>query len=155
MKVVDAYLQLILEEAVRKNRAAAGKTEEGTEESDSETLMDHLVKQTEDPTILHDETLNIMIAGRDTQPVHHLPFNGGPRICLGQQFAYNEMSFFLICLLKHFLHMDLNAQPADARPPPEWANEEGHRGNERIILPEEAPHVGGLWVKMTEADRDA
>ena len=50
------------------------------------------------------------------------------------QFAYNEMSFFLIRLLQHFSHMelDLSAQPDDARPPPEWVNEEGHRSKEKI-----------------------
>ncbi|KAM5531928.1 hypothetical protein V8D89_014398 [Ganoderma adspersum] len=285
MKVVDAYLQPILEEALRKNRSDAGEKEK---DDDGETLMDHLVKQTADPTILHDETLNIMIAGRDTtaatltfavyllclypevfkrlraeiiekigpkgtptfedvramkylravinetlrlypivpfnvrvasrdttipntdpskppvfvpagvgvvysvfmmhrrkeywgpdalyfdpdrfvderlnkyftgNPFIFLPFNAGPRICLGQQFAYNEMSFFLIRLLQHFSHMelDLSAQPDDARPPPEWVNEEGHRSKEKITP---KTHLtlyvqGGLWVKMTEADRDA
>ncbi|TBU49015.1 cytochrome P450 [Dichomitus squalens] len=285
MEVVSAYVQPIIEEALRKKRSAIGKDEKVTE--DEETLLDHLVKKTEDPTILHDETLNIMIAGRDTTaatltlavyllclypeafnklraeimekigpkqmpgfddirnmkylravinetlrlypivpfnvrvPTHDttvpnpdpsqppifvpadinlaysvfmmhrrkdywgpdaayfdperflderlnkyftgnpfifLPFNAGPRICLGQQFAYNEMSFFLIRLLQHFSHMelDLDAQPPEARPPPEWANDEGHRGKEKI-----SPKVhltlyvqGGLWVKMTEADRD-
>ena len=68
-------------------------------------------------------------------PFIFLPFNAGPRICLGQQFAYNEMSFFLIRLLQHFSHMelDLTAQPPYARPPPEWANDEGHRGKEKIF----------------------
>ncbi|KAI5115351.1 hypothetical protein M0805_004636 [Coniferiporia weirii] len=33
---------------------------------EGETLLDHLVKLTDDPVILKDETLNIMIAGRDT-----------------------------------------------------------------------------------------
>ncbi|PIL36941.1 cytochrome P450 [Ganoderma sinense ZZ0214-1] len=286
MEVVDAYLQPILEDAVRKNRSDANETEK---DDDGETLLDHLVKQTEDPTILHDETLNIMIAGRDTtaatltfavyllclyphvfkklraeilekigpkgmptfddiramkylravinetlrlypivpfnvrvasrdttipnpdpskppvfvpagvgvvysvfmmhrrkeywgpdalyfdpdrfvddrlnkyftgNPFIFLPFNAGPRICLGQQFAYNEMSFCLIRLLQHFSHMelDLSAQPLDARPPAEWVNEEGHRSNEKITP---KTHLtlyvqGGLWVKMTEAsDRDA
>ena len=35
-------------------------------------------------------------------PFIFLPFNAGPRICLGQQFAYNEMSFFLVRLLQNF-----------------------------------------------------
>ncbi|KAH9931765.1 cytochrome P450 monooxygenase pc-3 [Amylocystis lapponica] len=85
-----------------------------------------------------------------------LPFNGGPRICLGQQFAYNEMSFFLIRLLQNFssVELDLSAQPPDSRPPARWAQGEGRMVAEKIH-----PKVyvtmftkGGLWVKMTEAE---
>ena len=45
------------------------------------------------------------------------------------------MSFFLIRLLQHFSHMelDLSAQPPEGRVPPEWANDEGHRGKEKIF----------------------
>ncbi|KAI0751542.1 cytochrome P450 monooxygenase pc-2 [Daedaleopsis nitida] len=295
MKVVDAYLQPILEEALRKNRAAIGQDEskveakgDGESGEENETLLDHLVKFTQDPVVLHDETLNIMIAGRDTtaatltfavyllcmypdvfkklraevvdkigptqmptfddirtmkylravinetlrlypavpfnirvancdttvphpdctqprvfvpknvgvaysvflmhrrkdywgpdaldfdpdrfiderlnkyftaNPFIFLPFNAGPRICLGQQFAYNEMSFFLIRLLQNFSHMelDLSAQPPEARPPPEWAGAEGQKGREKIIPKSHLTLYveGGLWVKMTEAERDA
>ena len=51
------------------------------------------------------------------------------------QFAYNEMSFFLIRLLQNFSHieLDLSAQPPDARPPSEWASAEGQQGKEKII----------------------
>jgi len=31
-----------------------------------------------------------------------LPFNGGPRICLGQQFALTEASFVLVRMLQQF-----------------------------------------------------
>ncbi|EIW61469.1 cytochrome P450 monooxygenase pc-3 [Trametes versicolor FP-101664 SS1] len=290
MRVVDEFLQPILEEAIAKNRAAKAQLEatgeKGSEED--ETLLDHLVKLTDDPVVLHDETLNILIAGRDTtaatltfvvylmslyphvfqrlraevmekvgpsqmpsfddvrnmkylravinetlrlypivpfnvrvatrdttlpnpdpsaprvfipkgtaqaysvflmhrrkdywgpdaldfdpdrwlderlnkyftaNPFIFVPFNAGPRICLGQQFAYNEMSFFLIRLLQNFSHveLDLSAQPPDARPPAEWASAEGQKGREQIIP---KCHLtlyvlGGLWVKMTEAERDA
>ncbi|OAL64260.1 n-alkane-inducible cytochrome P450 [Trichophyton rubrum] len=33
---------------------------------------------------------------------NHLPFNGGPRICLGQQYALTEASYVLIRLLQTF-----------------------------------------------------
>ncbi|KAF9489714.1 cytochrome P450, partial [Pleurotus eryngii] len=58
-----------------------------------------------------------------------LPFNAGPRICLGQQFAYNEMSFMIIRLLQAFdsFTLDEDAQPPETRPRPEWKNEVGTR----------------------------
>ncbi len=51
------------------------------------------------------------------------------------QFAYNEMSFFLIRLLQNFsqMELDLSAQPPEARPPPEWAGAEGQKGAEKIF----------------------
>ncbi|KAJ6557405.1 hypothetical protein DFH09DRAFT_545281 [Mycena vulgaris] len=58
-----------------------------------------------------------------------LPFNAGPRICLGQQFAYSEMSFVLIRLLQSFssFALDADAFPPEARPPLEWAALEGRK----------------------------
>jgi cytochrome P450 len=35
-----------------------------------------------------------------------LPFNGGPRICLGQQFEITEASYVTIRLLQQFDKMD-------------------------------------------------
>jgi hypothetical protein len=100
MKVVNAYIEPILQEALKKKKLFSeemggeweGKKAEGKEEiRDDETLLDHLVKLTDgkicflvnflfseslspltDATILKDETLNIMIAGRDTvrQPLY-------------------------------------------------------------------------------------
>ncbi|MCJ1469272.1 hypothetical protein MMC07_007905 [Pseudocyphellaria aurata] len=35
-----------------------------------------------------------------------LPFNGGPRICLGQQFALTEVSYTTIRLLQEFSHLE-------------------------------------------------
>ena len=104
-----------------------------------------------DPDRWIDERLNKYFA---SNPFIFLPFNAGPRICLGQQvrtrhrafislrkltmsaqFAYNEMSFFLIRLLQNFSHMelDLSAQPPEARPPPEWVSAEGQKGVEKIV----------------------
>ncbi|PCH42843.1 cytochrome P450 monooxygenase pc-2 [Wolfiporia cocos MD-104 SS10] len=289
MRVVDEYLDPILKEAVvkKEERVRRGKAmtkQENEALEDDETLLDHLVKYTSDPVVLHDEVLNILIAGRDTtaasltfavyflciypavfkrlraevlekvgprgrptytdikemkylravinetlrlypavpfnvrfsvadgllpnpdpngkpfyipaktsvlysvlamhrrkeywgpdaeefdpdrfldervnkyltpNPFIFLPFNAGPRICLGQQFAYNEMSFFLIKLLQRFSAMELvpEAAPPAARPPTEWAKEPGRKGIERFWPKSHLTLYakGGLWVKMTEA----
>ncbi|PSR74974.1 hypothetical protein PHLCEN_2v9388 [Hermanssonia centrifuga] len=286
MRVVDAYLDPILKAALKKaeDEKESGRVNEEVRDDleENETLLDHLVRYTTDPVVLHDEVLNIMIAGRDTtagmltmavyflsqysvvlrrlreeiletvgptrrptyddirnmkylravlnetmrlypavpwnirsavkdttlpstdpskpfyipagtpvtysvqcmhrrkdywgpdaeefdpdrfidarlhkyltpNPFIFLPFNAGPRICLGQQFAYNEMSFFLIRLLQTFetVSLDVEAQPADSRPPTEWANWPGRKGVEKFW-----PKVhltlyskGGLWIKMDE-----
>ncbi|PHH92122.1 hypothetical protein CDD83_8795 [Cordyceps sp. RAO-2017] len=36
------------------------------------------------------------------RPWHYLPFNGGPRICIGQNFALTEMAFTLVRLLQKY-----------------------------------------------------
>ncbi|KAG5653246.1 hypothetical protein H0H81_001503 [Sphagnurus paluster] len=88
-----------------------------------------------------------------------LPFNAGPRICLGQQFAYNEMSFMIIRFLQHFssISLDEDSAPPEAHPPAEWAQGEGRRRIERVF-----PKIhltmyanGGMWLKMKEADNNA
>lgn len=37
----------------------------------------------------------------------YLPFNGGPRICLGQQFALTEASYTIVKMLQHFDRLQL------------------------------------------------
>ncbi|KZS95633.1 cytochrome P450 monooxygenase pc-3 [Sistotremastrum niveocremeum HHB9708] len=88
-------------------------------------------------------------------PFVFLPFNAGPRICLGQQFAYNESSFFLIRLLQSFDEIDLasDAQPPETLPPAEWKNKTGRAATEQFVP---AAHLtmyakGGLWVRMKTA----
>ncbi|KAF7982986.1 hypothetical protein HWV62_24590 [Athelia sp. TMB] len=68
------------------------------------------------------------------KPYIFVPFNAGPRICLGQQFAYNEMSFVLVRLLQAFSSISLaaDAQPADSVPPPDWARAKGRKAVERF-----------------------
>ncbi|KAF5348211.1 hypothetical protein D9758_014646 [Tetrapyrgos nigripes] len=100
-------------------------------------------------------------------PYIFLPFNAGPRICLGQQFAYNEASFFLIKFLQSFTEIEFaeNVQyatpsPSDnIKPPKEWAQaqEQGlkdmagtTKGRDKIMF---SMHLtmcvrGGLWVRM-------
>ncbi|KAH7882560.1 cytochrome P450 [Phlebopus sp. FC_14] len=90
-------------------------------------------------------------------PFIFLPFNAGPRICLGQQFAYNEMSFMLVRLLQNFSSLSLSPESQDpsARPPPQWANGEGRQAIEKF---HPRNHLtlyakGGMWVKMEIADQ--
>ncbi|KAJ3512958.1 hypothetical protein NLJ89_g3229 [Agrocybe chaxingu] len=89
-------------------------------------------------------------------PFIFLPFNAGPRICLGQQFAYNEASFFLIRFLQNFSSITLavDAQPPESHAPKHWASEEGRKGKEKV---KPQAHLttymqGGLWVRMDEVD---
>ncbi|KAI0824721.1 cytochrome P450 monooxygenase pc-3 [Trametes gibbosa] len=287
MAVVDGFIEPILKEALRKKeeRLQHDDALDDKESQEDDTLLDHLVKQTSDPAILHDETLNILLAGRDTtaaaltfgvyllcqhpavfkrlrdeitqhvgpirrptyddirnmkylraflnetlrlyppvpfdirfsikegilpnpdpsgmpiyipprtpiaysifnmhrdskywgptadqfdpdrfldervgkylvpNPFIFLPFNGGPRICLGQQFAYNEMSFFMIRLLQNFssVSLDLAAQPPESLPPAEWKGAPGRKGQEQIFPKSHFTMyvLGGVWVKMEEAD---
>ncbi|KAF9475888.1 cytochrome P450 monooxygenase pc-3 [Pholiota conissans] len=82
------------------------------------------------------------------------PFNAGPRICLGQQFAYQESSFFLVRLLQQFrnFRMAPDAQPEWSKPPAHWAAEGGRKAIEKVVP---GTHLtmyarGGLWVRMDE-----
>jgi len=288
------FLAPILGEALererrRKRDGAGGEDEKGGEDGDGEeTLLDHLVRFTDDPVILHDEVLNILIAGRDTtaasltfavyflsqhphvlerlraevlekvgasrrptyddiremkylravlnetmrlypavpfnvrftvnettipnsdthgrpfyvpantgvsysvilmhrrkdlwgpdaeefdpdrfldervgkyltpNPFIFLPFNAGPRICLGQQFAYNEMSFFLIRLLQQFATIAFapDAHAPETLPPAEWRGAPGRKGVEGVWpkLHLTIYSHGGMWVRMGEAEESA
>ncbi|KAF8217177.1 cytochrome P450 [Mycena galopus ATCC 62051] len=283
MKIVSAFLDPIIAAAINKKRLADGATEKKSE-AEADTLIDELLNSTSDPKVLKDETLNILLAGRDTtmhvmsmvvyflsiypdvctrlreevlaqvgptrRPIHDdikdmkylravinesmrlypsvpfnvkeciqattwpspdpnekpiyipagakvpystmtmhrrpdlwgpdaeefspdrflderlkkyllnnpfqfLPFNAGPRICLGQQFAYNEMSFMLIRLLQSFesFSVDEAAFAPESRPPAEWATAPGRKGVDKF---KPATHLtmysaGGMWIKAKEA----
>ncbi|KAF8816539.1 cytochrome P450 [Phlegmacium glaucopus] len=82
-------------------------------------------------------------------PFIFCPFNAGPRICLGQQFAYHEASFFLIRLLQQFTGFALD-KSENLQPPADWAACDGMKGTEKVVP---ASHLtlyirGGLWVTM-------
>ncbi|KAH8106029.1 cytochrom P450 [Cristinia sonorae] len=266
MRIVDSFLNPILEGALekwRKEKGADSWSSKDNEIADGDTFLDHLVRTTTDPKVIHDEILNILIAGRDTtagtltfaiyflcmyprvlerlrkevletvgysrrpdyddikamkylraflnevlrlypavplnvryaikdttlpnpdpngapffvpagrgigysvmlmhrrkdywgedadefdpdrflddrvqhllkNPFIFLPFNAGPRICLGQQFAYNEMSFFLVKLLQNVSDMSLQLDCQDPKtlPPKDWANFPGRKGVEKVL----------------------
>lgn len=107
-----------------------------------------------DPDRFLDERLHKYLT---PNPFIFLPFNAGPRICLGQQFAYHEASFFLVRLLQNFSSIFLasHAQPPESRAPAIWATEDrtGRKGREKI---RPKTHLtmyvqDGLWVTMEEA----
>ncbi|THH31300.1 hypothetical protein EUX98_g2878 [Antrodiella citrinella] len=105
-----------------------------------------------DPDRFLDDRIQLLLAN----PFIFLPFNAGPRICLGQQFAYNEMSFFLIRLLQNFSSMDLRPESQDPAtlPPKEWSKFPGRKGIDKMFPKSHltAYANGGMWVSMKEAD---
>ncbi|KAK2462197.1 hypothetical protein APHAL10511_005785 [Amanita phalloides] len=284
MQIVDGYIEPIIREALAKKKAGLFEKKTSEHPEDGETLLDHLVQVTEDPKLLKDETLNIMIAGRDTtastltfvvyllsmyphimarlrqeildevgltktpdandikemkylravinetlrlypavpfnvrqsvnattwphpdptqkpfylpaktkccysvflmhrrtdlwgpdalefdpdrflddrvndylvkNPFIFLPFNAGPRICLGQQFAYHEISFMLIRLLQSFSSITLSTESTrpDLLPPAEWKESGGRKAGEKFMPKNHLTLYfnGGMWVKMEEA----
>ncbi|KAF8600072.1 CYP63 cytochrome P450 monooxygenase-like protein [Ceratobasidium sp. AG-I] len=88
-------------------------------------------------------------------PFIFLPFNAGPRICLGQQFAYNESSFFLVRLLQRVESIELvpEAHPEGTLPPKEWKEGLGRKAYEQVWPKSHLTMYcnGGLWVRMKEA----
>ncbi|TFK23190.1 cytochrome P450 monooxygenase pc-1 [Coprinopsis marcescibilis] len=91
-------------------------------------------------------------------PFIFIPFNAGPRICLGQQFAYNQVSFVLVRLLQQFssFAMDEEAFHPSVRVPKEWAEvgKTSRKAKERfrpkIVLTMACD--GGMWLKPRVVD---
>ncbi|KAI0350150.1 cytochrome P450 [Trametes cingulata] len=290
LKAVDEFIDPIVENALRRKaeRVGAGEVDEkeGKENvRDDETLLEHLVKFTDDHKVIKDETLNILLAGRDTtsctltfavyalaehpevlkrlraevlsvvgpiqrptydnvremkymrafinevlrlwppvpvnsrcsiepmiwkslvpgepdiyipprtrclyavllmhrrkdlwgpdalnfdpdrfldervqkylvpNPFIFLPFNAGPRICLGQQFAYNEISFMLTRLLQRFSGITLrqDAHPSAVPPPGVERSPYAVDGGERVWMRSHLTTYAknGLWVEMQQAN---
>ncbi|KAF7334449.1 Cytochrome P450 monooxygenase CYP63 [Mycena venus] len=97
---------------------------------------------------LHPDRISKFVAN----PTMYAPFSAGPRICLGQNYAYNEASYFLVRLLQEFDTFTLapEFQPAGSLPPPEWKSRKGRQAIERI-WPAAALTLyikGGLWVRF-------
>ncbi|KAH8832509.1 cytochrome P450 [Flagelloscypha sp. PMI_526] len=106
-----------------------------------------------DPDRFIDERLNKYLI---PNPFIFLPFNAGPRICVGQQFAYHEMSYFLVRLLQQFktISLALDSQPPNSIAPPEWANAKfGRKSKEKITMCSNLTidYPDGVWVRMEEA----
>ncbi|KAH8832234.1 cytochrome P450 monooxygenase pc-1 [Flagelloscypha sp. PMI_526] len=97
-------------------------------------------------------------------PFIFLPFNAGPRICLGQQFAYNEMSYFIIRLLQTFDSFTPvpEARKPEDRVPGDWKMNDGWdkdmtiqtrkvKDGFRLFCTLTMSIRGGLWLKAHEA----
>ncbi|KII89791.1 hypothetical protein PLICRDRAFT_39961 [Plicaturopsis crispa FD-325 SS-3] len=103
-----------------------------------------------------DRWLDARLARVTKNPFMFTPFNAGPRICLGQQFAYNETSFMLVRLLQAFSGIALapEAQPVEARTPEAWKNSDGPQAKEKIWPRSHLTMYakGGLWVTLKDAN---
>ncbi|KAI0747481.1 cytochrome P450 [Fomes fomentarius] len=90
-------------------------------------------------------------------PFIFLPFNAGPRICLGQQFAYNEISFMLVRLLQRFsgIRLRQDVHPEAVPPPSVERSVYAVDGCEKVWLRSHltAYAKNGLWVEMDEVAR--
>lgn len=86
-------------------------------------------------------------------PYIFVPFNAGPRICLGQQFAYNEMEFFLTRLLQLFESFDVawDTQPAESTLPKGWIQTEKSERNIGYVAGLTMAVKDGLWMRMAES----
>ncbi|KAJ7243899.1 cytochrome P450 monooxygenase CYP63 [Mycena haematopus] len=101
---------------------------------------------------IHPDRISQFVAN----PTIFAPFSAGPRICLGQNYAYNEASYFLVRLLQEFDTFTLapEFQPAGSLPPPEWKSRKGRQAIEKI-WPAAALTLyikGGLWVRFGRSE---
>ncbi|EKM52294.1 uncharacterized protein PHACADRAFT_198361 [Phanerochaete carnosa HHB-10118-sp] len=80
-------------------------------------------------------------------PSIFLPFHAGPRICLGQQFAYNSLSFVLVRLLQSFSQFELVLYDDDAS---ESSSRSGVEFQTHLTMFVK----GALWIKMQEPVED-
>lgn len=95
------------------------------------------------------------IAKFTANPAMFSPFSAGPRICLGQNYAYNQMSYFLVRLLQKFDRFTLaqEFQPEGSLPPIEWKDRSGRQRFEKV-WPSAALTLyikGGMWVRFHKA----
>ncbi|KAF8960281.1 cytochrome P450 [Flammula alnicola] len=65
-KIMDDFTEPLMKEALTKREERIFKKDSKSEDGEPATLLEHLVGQTQDPKILKDELVNLLVAGRDT-----------------------------------------------------------------------------------------
>jgi cytochrome P450 len=91
------------------------------------------------------------------KPWTYIPFNGGPRICIGQQFALTEIAYTIVRLLQRFERVvPLGEARSAGRVPHGLRKGLGRAGREwagePVLKAEVALKPGmGVWVGFTEA----
>ncbi|KAH9979194.1 cytochrome P450 monooxygenase CYP63 [Russula compacta] len=83
-------------------------------------------------------------------PFMYAPFFGGPRACLGQEFALNQAGYFIVRLLQRFQSFRLapDFMPAGSLPPAHWEGMPGRQGVEKIhpAINFTLHSKGGVWL---------
>lgn len=74
------------------------------------------------------------------KPWQYIPFNGGPRICIGQQFALTEISYVLTRLFQRYERVDNYMHEIDG-------------GNPKIRTDIVIQPGDGVWIGLWEAKR--
>jgi cytochrome P450 len=80
--------------------------------------------------------------GWQPRPWQYIPFNGGPRICIGQQFALTEMAYVLTRLFQRYERIDNYMREIDGGEPVLQSD---------IVLSPAKEVVVGMWeARRTE-----
>ncbi|KAG8868879.1 hypothetical protein FRB98_003164 [Tulasnella sp. 332] len=68
VKFLHEFVDPIVERGLwnKRHTRSTGRTGEVDDPEESATLLDHLVSATDDKTVIRDELLNLLLAGRDT-----------------------------------------------------------------------------------------
>ncbi|KAL2271121.1 hypothetical protein VTJ83DRAFT_492 [Remersonia thermophila] len=84
--------------------------------------------------------------GWQPRPWQYIPFNGGPRICIGQQFALTEMGYVLTRLFQRYDRIDNHMAEVDGGVPVLQSD---------IVLQPGKGVVVGLWEARRGAEKEA
>ena len=67
------------------------------------------------------------------RPWTYIPFNGGPRICVGQQFALTEMGYTVVRILQRFQRVEAGRVEELTKPDAPWPAEKEVKAGVRLV----------------------